>query len=314
MTTDSPTGTPTARTRRPHRRHPVRDRRGTPSAPPSGSGREVQAAIYRRGVFGHRPVVPVEPDALEARARRRMSPQAWSYVDGGAGQQRTARANLEAFGRHRIVPRMLVDVEQRDTSVELFGRRLPAPLLFAPIGVLEMAHRDAEHAVAAGRARAGAADGDLDPGLGADGGDRRRPRGLAALVPALLEQGRRARRLVRRPRRGERQRGDRGHPRHARARLAHPRPRPRLPAVRPRRGHRAVHQRPALPGARRGARRRGAGDRPRGGAVAAADPGRGPRAGLDGPALPRRRCATTCARRCRGPRSRPSSTCSPARR
>jgi L-lactate dehydrogenase (cytochrome)/lactate 2-monooxygenase len=108
----------------------------------------VQAAIYRRGVFGHRPVVPVEPEALEARARRRMSPQAWSYVDGGAGQQRTVRANREAFAKHRIVPRMLVDVERRDTSVELFGRGLPAPLLLAPIGVLEMAHPDAEHAVA----------------------------------------------------------------------------------------------------------------------------------------------------------------------
>jgi L-lactate dehydrogenase (cytochrome)/lactate 2-monooxygenase len=112
-------------------------------------GREVQGRIYRAGVFGHKPVVPVEPAALEAAAERRMSRQAWSYVAGSAGQQRTARANLEAFDRHRIVPRMLVDVEERDTSVELFGRRLPAPLLLAPIGVLEMAHRDAEHAVAA---------------------------------------------------------------------------------------------------------------------------------------------------------------------
>jgi lactate 2-monooxygenase len=32
--------------------------------------------------------------------------------------------------------------------VELFGRTLPAPFLIAPIGVLEMAHRDAERAVA----------------------------------------------------------------------------------------------------------------------------------------------------------------------
>ncbi|MCW2794355.1 MAG: FMN-dependent alpha-hydroxy acid dehydrogenase [Nocardioides sp.] len=111
-------------------------------------GREVQSRIYRNGVFGRRPVVPVEPAALEAAAHRRMSPEAWSYVDGGAGQQRTVRANLEAFDRHRIVPRMLVDVEQRDASVELFGRRLPAPLLFAPIGVLEMAHPEAERAVA----------------------------------------------------------------------------------------------------------------------------------------------------------------------
>ena len=111
-------------------------------------GRDVQGAIYRAGVFGRRPTVPTEPVALEAAARRRMSPQAWSYVAGGAGQQRTVRANLEAFDRHRIVPRMLVDVGERDQSVELLGRRLPSPLLLAPIGVLEMAHRDAEHAVA----------------------------------------------------------------------------------------------------------------------------------------------------------------------
>src|SRR6476661_6295622 len=112
-------------------------------------GREVQGRIYRNGVFGHRPAVPVEPAALEAAAQRRMTPEAWAYVAGGAGQQRTVQANLDAFARHRVVPRMLVDVDERDTSVELLGRRLPAPLLLAPIGVLEMAHPDAEHAVAA---------------------------------------------------------------------------------------------------------------------------------------------------------------------
>jgi len=78
-----------------------------------------------------------------------MRAEAWAYVAGGAGQQRTVAVNLEAFGRHRIVPRMLVDVGERDLSVDLLGRRLPAPFLFAPIGVLEMAHREAEYAVAA---------------------------------------------------------------------------------------------------------------------------------------------------------------------
>lgn len=112
------------------------------------SGRDVQSRIYRAGVFGRRPPVPVEPARLAAAARRRMSPAAWAYVAGSAGQQQTARANTEAFARHRLVPRMLVDVETRDTSVELFGRRLPAPLLLAPIGVLEMAHRDADLAAA----------------------------------------------------------------------------------------------------------------------------------------------------------------------
>lgn len=107
-------------------------------------GRRVQGQIYRGGVFGHRPVVPTEPAELEAAARRVMDDRAWAYVNGSAGQQRTDHANLEAFSRHPVVPRMLVDVAERDLSVELFGRRLPAPLLLAPIGVLELAHPRAE--------------------------------------------------------------------------------------------------------------------------------------------------------------------------
>ena len=63
----------------------------------------------------------------------------------------------------------------------------------------------------------------------------------AALVPALLEHVERARRQLRRARRGVRLRGDRRHPRHDDARLALPRPRPRLPPVRGRaRGSRST--------------------------------------------------------------------------
>jgi lactate 2-monooxygenase len=43
---------------------------------------------------------------------------------------------------------MLRDVSERDTSVELFGQRFPMPFMLAPVGVLEMAHRDADRAVA----------------------------------------------------------------------------------------------------------------------------------------------------------------------
>ncbi|HET8776087.1 MAG TPA: alpha-hydroxy-acid oxidizing protein [Candidatus Limnocylindria bacterium] len=112
-------------------------------------GRSVQGEIYRRGAFGHRPRVPVLPERLEAVARRRMRPAAWSYVAGSAGQQATERANRAAFGRWAIVPRMLRDISRRDMGVELFGQRLPAPFLLAPIGALEMVHADADLAVAA---------------------------------------------------------------------------------------------------------------------------------------------------------------------
>jgi lactate 2-monooxygenase len=112
------------------------------------SGPERVAAIYLRGVGGRRPRVPIEMSKLEAAAERSMSPQAFAYVAAGAGNESTKRANEESFERWRIVPRMLRDVSQRDTSVELFGRRIPAPLLLSPVGVLEMAHRDADAAAA----------------------------------------------------------------------------------------------------------------------------------------------------------------------
>ena len=111
-------------------------------------GRAAQSAVYRAGALGSRPRVPVSADRLERAARRRMSRRAWAYVAGSAGQGRTARANLEAFGHHRVVPRVLRDVARRDQGIELFGQSLPSPYLFAPIGVLEMAHRDADLAVA----------------------------------------------------------------------------------------------------------------------------------------------------------------------
>ena len=120
-----------------------------------GLGRQIQGKIYRAGLFGRQPVVPVEPEVLADAAHRMLSAEAWAYVAGGAGQHRTVAANTDAFGRYRINPRMLVDVSDRDTSVELLGHTLANPLLLAPIGVLEMAHPDADHAVAEAASRTG---------------------------------------------------------------------------------------------------------------------------------------------------------------
>src|SRR5438105_14792741 len=107
-----------------------------------------QTQIYLDGVSGRRPQVPLDADRLEAVAQKRMRPEAFAYIAAGAGNERTVRANRAAFDRWRIVPRMLRDVERRDTSIELFGRRLDSPFLLAPIGVLELAHPQADAAVA----------------------------------------------------------------------------------------------------------------------------------------------------------------------
>lgn len=115
-------------------------------------GRAAQSAIYRAGTYGRRPRVPTSGHALEEAARRVMSRRAFAYVAGSAGGESTARANLEAFDRWRVVPRMLAGAEERDQSVELLGRRHESPLLLSPVGVLSAAHADADVAVArAGR-------------------------------------------------------------------------------------------------------------------------------------------------------------------
>jgi len=92
--------------------------------------------------------VPVAQAELEKAAQAAMSAEAWAYIAGGAGREATMDANRAAFERHRIVPRVLRDVEKRDLSIELFGLRLPSPLLLCPVGVLEMVHREADLAVA----------------------------------------------------------------------------------------------------------------------------------------------------------------------
>ena len=112
-----------------------------------------QRAIYLAGAAGEKPLVPIDPQALEAAARKVLSPEAFAYVAGGAGQEATIARNRQGFARWQIVPRMLRDVSQRDPGIELLGRKLPSPLLTCPIGALDLVHKEADLAVA--RATAG---------------------------------------------------------------------------------------------------------------------------------------------------------------
>ena len=76
-----------------------------------------------------------------------MSPEGFGYLRA-SGAEATLRANREALDAVRIVPRMLRDVGARELGVELFGRRLPAPLLLAPIGVQDLCHPEGDLATA----------------------------------------------------------------------------------------------------------------------------------------------------------------------
>ena len=115
------------------------------------SGSQVQNAIY----LGGGAEWPVTAADWEARAAEVLEPGPFGYIAGGAGTEATVRANLDAFERRRLRPRMLGGHLERDLSVDVLGVRSPVPFLLAPIGVLSIAHPDAERAVA----RAAAATG-----------------------------------------------------------------------------------------------------------------------------------------------------------
>jgi lactate 2-monooxygenase len=114
-----------------------------------------QYEIYLQGMAGQQPDHPVGWADLEAAAEAALDPGPRGYLFGGASTEDTMRANLEAFRRRRIVPRMLEDVSERDLSATVLGTAMPAPLLLAPVGVQSILHPDGELASARAAASAG---------------------------------------------------------------------------------------------------------------------------------------------------------------
>lgn len=116
---------------------------------------DYQNEIYTGGLSGVLPALPMEFQELEARARAALSLLSLlSYVAGGAGDESTQRANVSAFLRWGLVPRMMAGAARRDMSVNLFGTRLPSPLFMAPVGVIGLCAQDGRGDLATARAAA----------------------------------------------------------------------------------------------------------------------------------------------------------------
>jgi len=113
-----------------------------------------QLSIYLGGLGGQKPTLPMDYAALERAAEAAMSPEIWSYVSGGAGNEGTQRANVRAFERWGLMPRMLAGAAERDLSVELFGRTLPTPLMLAPVGVIGICEEEGHGDLTTARAAA----------------------------------------------------------------------------------------------------------------------------------------------------------------
>jgi isopentenyl diphosphate isomerase/L-lactate dehydrogenase-like FMN-dependent dehydrogenase len=93
-------------------------------------------------------------DDAERRAEEVVTPDAWAYIAGGAGDERTLHWNREAFSRYRLRPRVLVDVSAVTTGTTVLGTPVSMPVLVAPMAFQAIAHEEGEVAMARGVAAA----------------------------------------------------------------------------------------------------------------------------------------------------------------
>jgi lactate 2-monooxygenase len=114
-----------------------------------------EAEIYLRGMTGELPAFPITAAALEAHVAGSADGHTLDYVFGGAGGEDSMRANLAAFRRWRLVPRVLRDVSSVDLGMTVLGTPMPAPVILAPIAAQTIAHADGELATARAAAAVG---------------------------------------------------------------------------------------------------------------------------------------------------------------
>ena len=112
-----------------------------------------QYALYQRHSFwksntGETPLFNTDPGQLEEQAKAKLTQNGWFYASSNAGQSHTHTANRQAFYRHRIIPRMLVDTNKRDTKTSIFGHEVNAPIGFDPVGINKIYHPQGELPVA----------------------------------------------------------------------------------------------------------------------------------------------------------------------
>lgn len=98
---------------------------------------------------------PLSLGDYERLAQQHLEPEVWDFIHGGAGDERTVRANTEAFDRVRLLPRLLTGSMDPDMAATVLGRRWAAPIGVAPMAYHTLAHPDGEIATVRAAAAAG---------------------------------------------------------------------------------------------------------------------------------------------------------------
>jgi 4-hydroxymandelate oxidase len=91
---------------------------------------------------------PVNVHEFEEIAKGKLHKLAYDFIAGGVEDELTLQVNRTAFQHWYLVPRVMTDVSSVDTSVTLFGVKLPSPILVAPTGGKNLVLPNAESIVA----------------------------------------------------------------------------------------------------------------------------------------------------------------------
>ena len=81
---------------------------------------------------------------MRRRAQRKLPKMIFDFVDGGAGDEVTLRANESDLAAVTLTPRTLVDVREQDTSAQFAGASFPLPLVLGPAGLVRVVGNDGE--------------------------------------------------------------------------------------------------------------------------------------------------------------------------
>ena len=83
----------------------------------------------------------VNIEDLRRMAKRHLPRMCFDFIEGGLEDEHGIAHNESAFSRHKLTPRYLVDVSERDQSTTLFGRRYALPFGIAPTGLIGLFRR-----------------------------------------------------------------------------------------------------------------------------------------------------------------------------
>jgi len=81
---------------------------------------------------------------LRKKAKKRVPRMFYDYADGGSWSESTYRANEDDLQAMKFRQRVAIDVNRRDTGMEMLGKKVTMPVALAPTGLTGMLHADGE--------------------------------------------------------------------------------------------------------------------------------------------------------------------------